>query len=199
MGWFSKKAKNSNKSALPANVQGKQKSAPATAETTAVHAGAASAIASALEAEAYPVGRCHIYYAAGQAGVADLMEGWSGPEAWGVWIDGRNAKLGISLSGAKVKTPLSLSVQCLAHTTVSNPEQQVAVTLDGQRVALWTWKFGAPDGDVNLRTLVIPAALIEGRERIVLFFDVSSPISPAATGASEDSRLLGFGLIQISF
>lgn len=115
-----------------------------------------------------------------------LGSGWSSPEAWGVWSDGKKSELVFPCDARQYygpDKPFSLSLALRPFL-----EQRVAVT--GKSGTLWEGPITTVDQVVRVN---VPAADCEaGQYRIRL--EIPGAISPADKGMSADARRLGIGL-----
>jgi hypothetical protein len=120
------------------------------------------------------------------ADAAYLGSGWSSPEPWGVWSDGKVATLRVPVPAGAGDARLRV----LAHAISASGRQDVRVTVAGREVAAWS--FASRQAD-EAREATIPAALLpEGRE-VEIAFEIARPGPPADSG---DSRDLGLGLVD---
>jgi hypothetical protein len=116
-------------------------------------------------------------------------EGWSSPEAWGVWTDGKTAVLRLQLS-APAKGDVTLEFQGHAYLTREG-RQSAQVSLNGR--PLGVLRFDAKSNE-GLRALRVPAGLIPADGRIDLAFEIEQPTAPSKISRSPDPRQLGFAL-----
>lgn len=187
-GWFSKKAKASEPKPL----------APARQSADAILKAAAARDAAASVAPGATLPR-KLGFAASQDGVECLREGWSLPESWGVWSDGKTARLSLPLQGIDIGHPLTLSFACWAFVAAETPQQHVTVSVADQQVAVWSWALETGGDDGQPRVATVPVALLGRKVRLVIDLAISNPTSPVSLGHNADARLLGLGLIGVSY
>jgi hypothetical protein len=116
-----------------------------------------------------------------------LGRGWSAPESWGVWSDGKLATLRLPVPEGAAG---ALRLRVLAHAISRTGRQDVRVTVRGREVA--TWSFASQQGS-EPREAVIPAALAPASGEIEIAFEIANPGPPAN---SPDTRNLGLGLVD---
>ena len=131
-------------------------------------------------------------FGAGTKGVAGLGTGWSGPEAWGTWSDGRSAVVVLNLAEPPT-SDLALAVKGSAYLAPGHSSQDVSVSVNQQPAVQWHYQAGAEP----IQTVKVPRSAVLKDGRLILRFDFSNPASPASVGASIDPRLLGLGLESI--
>lgn len=132
-------------------------------------------------------------FGAGAKGVAGLGTGWSGPEAWGTWSDGRSAFVVIHLAEPP-QADLALVIKGSAYLGPGHSSQDVSVSVNQQPAVRWRYQAGAEP----VQTVQVPRRAVAKDGRLVIRFDFSNPASPASVGASIDPRLLGLGLESIT-
>ena len=137
-----------------------------------------------------------IRFAAGNSGAISLLGGWSTPEAWGSWTEGKNSRLILPLPAGSDTKPMRLSINAQALLGKGLPSQTVTVSVNG--VAVGQIRFD----DVHnreWRTLPVPlSALTRGRQGILdVSFQIEQPIRPTDLGMGPDNRELGMGLIAM--
>jgi hypothetical protein len=121
--------------------------------------------------------------------------GWSIPESWGTWSDGRRASLvPIRLPQAVKNKELLVKVDVLP--LIAKPEQiQIArVLANGRLVA--NWLFTAKNAE-RTATAIIPRQALTDGDSLSLAFDLPEAASPASFGVSQDTRRLGIGIKHI--
>jgi hypothetical protein len=131
--------------------------------------------------------------AANGAGIISLVSGWYEPEPWGVWSEGRAADL-----AARVANPMNKPLRFTAWVHALGPhpatQQQVTVTANGQRVAVWDVKEG---GDAEYSAAIPPPS--QPDQVIRIRFEIGRPISPRLDGLGPDDRKVGLGLDAFRF
>jgi hypothetical protein len=127
---------------------------------------------------------------AGQPGLV-LAEGWSRPESWGTWSDGRQARLWLPLAGDGATWHLRLSIRPF----LGNSEQPVSprVFVSKDETVLLQERLQA--GSVELALTMVAETGIE--DGVILALDLPDAVSPAGLGAGPDVRQLTLGLQRI--
>ncbi len=135
-----------------------------------------------------------VRFDAGGTGVAYLGNGWSAPEAWGVWSDGPRAELSLPVD-PRGRMELGLACEVGAFVPLDRSEQRVEVWINGVSSAVW--QLEATPGWRELR--VPPQALQPAGATLWLSvrFEIASPSSPKARGDSDDARQLGLALRRL--
>jgi hypothetical protein len=135
-----------------------------------------------------------IDFSSGGNGANTLVSGWSSPEAWGIWSEGKEsvlrfkviqalrADLNVTLSGSPFESPTGV--------------QEVEIVVNGQLVS----KISTPSRSSKTSfNFSVPKELISRNDnRVELLIKVSNPTSPLELGISNDPRKLGFGLVSVS-
>ncbi len=131
---------------------------------------------------------------AGQDRLRDLLgEGWSGPEAWGVWGVGPRHLLELAFEdwpGADVVLEADVATALVG----TRQAQSIDIVIDGQPCA--TWHFSR-DNNRGIRRLRIPASSISRGDypTVVIEFRPNSAIPMKELDpATTEPRPLGLGL-----
>ena len=111
-----------------------------------------------------------------------LISGWSTPEGFGVWSEGRKATLLVHNHGASNRVTLRYRV----FLTPSVPVQQLIFKADGQTIKALQAQQG---GEVSLSWPVTADNPVT-----TLTIELPNAISPREAGLSSDSRVLSLGL-----
>jgi hypothetical protein len=119
------------------------------------------------------------------------VEGWSVPEAWGIWTCGKQAILAMRLPN-ELPSELTLIARLHAITDGRTP-QEADVLINGQKVGRWT--FATAEQEV--RRLTIPSAVAVMRQPMEISFLVDHPLRPSSLGSSADDRPLGLALHEL--
>ena len=127
-------------------------------------------------------------FAVGGRGLNFLDSGWTVPEIWGTWSDGRG-KLTINLPHQS-SGPLEIRLNFMAYLPPKHLNEQVKTLVNGAEVASWDFNGGQPNWE---RRAIIPAEIVENNK---IEIEIVSPnaISPMQAGMSADARTLGIGL-----
>jgi len=121
-----------------------------------------------------------------------VAEGWSGPEDWGRWSLGEEARVVMRISGY-VGQELTLN---LTYGALVNQQhcQKVAVTGNGHAVATQEICLADDGGAPTPHRYRLPAGLVSADGLLEIRIKTPDAISPKRLGANEDSRALGVGL-----
>jgi hypothetical protein len=137
-----------------------------------------------------------ILFSTGGAGANSLLGGWSTPEAWGTWTEGKNSHLILPLPPGADSRPMRLSISAQGLLGKGHPSQTVTVSVNDVTVGQIRFDDAHNSG---WRTLPVPlSALTRGRQGIFdVSFKIEQPVRPADLGMGPDSRELGMGLIAM--
>jgi len=114
--------------------------------------------------------------------------GWAYPEAWGVWSEGRKAKIVMPIPTGQFKT-LRLTLKALISKDY--PSQNIMISVDGQSAHPFNL-----ESEINLIDISL---LDRDRKYVSLEFFLPTAISPKKIGLGSDTRKLAIGLIEITF
>ncbi len=122
-----------------------------------------------------------------------LGRGWSRPENWGTWTDGRTAELVLP------QKDLSNALMIELDSTAFLPFEESVLKVD---VFYQQFKVGCIQysNKMNRQTtkIVVPFEIInENRKPTRLTFEIYEPTSPSTVSESIDNRKLGLGLFSI--
>lgn len=136
-----------------------------------------------------------LLFKAGGTGVPYLREGWSGPEAAGVWSDKLRATVEIPISpGQRTLKSASLQVAAFGFLPPESPFRTATVSVPG---ASETFKFGLTTSLRHDFLLPLSAEALKG-DKLLVTFDIPDAKSPKELGLSKDDiRKLGVGLEAI--
>lgn len=134
-----------------------------------------------------------LLFKAGGAGVPYLREGWSGPEAAGVWSDELRATVEIPISPAqRTLKSASLQVAAFGFLPPESPFRTVTVSVPGGGSE--TYKLGLTTSLRHDFLVALPPEALKG-DTLVVTFDIPDAKSPKELGLSkDDTRKLGVGL-----
>jgi hypothetical protein len=137
-----------------------------------------------------------LLFKAGGTGVPYLRQGWSGPEAAGVWSDGYRATVQIPISPAqRTLGSASLQVAAFGFLPPVSPFRTATVSVPGG--ASETFKFGLTTSLRHDFLLTLPPEALKG-DKLVVTFDIPDAKTPQELGLSkDDTRRLGLGLEAI--
>jgi hypothetical protein len=142
-----------------------------------------------------PMGTDILFSAAG-AGAISLLGGWSTPEPWGTWTDGKNSHLILPLPAGADTKPMRLSINAQGLLGKGHPSQTVNVSVNDVTVGQIRFDNVHNRGS---RTLPVPlSVLTRGRQGIIdVSFEIEQPVRPTDLGMGPDNRELGMGLIAM--
>lgn len=130
-------------------------------------------------------------YLVGQSkyGSQILSSGWSSPEPWGVWSDGKAAKISFPCNSRQFYFNRStLQVGLFIHPFAS---QDITIEHNGTTV----YQSSITEGE-NIR---FPVSVEECKKNSIdLVINIPSPKSPLELGQSTDARKLGIGLTKFT-
>lgn len=123
--------------------------------------------------------------------VAALAAGWHAPEAWGTWCSGTRSRILLRLEGLSVG---DVVVVLEGRPYLGPAEQDRAIEIRSGAEILWSSRERGDGGTITVR---VPRALLRGH---LLSLELVSPDarSPASLGASDDGRVLAYGLEAIT-
>ncbi|MET3665523.1 hypothetical protein [Caulobacter sp. 1776] len=131
-------------------------------------------------------------FKAGGTGGPYLREGWSTPEAGGVWADGKHSVVEIPIADwqRNLKVP-TLEVAAFAFLPPESPKRTVIVSTPGGPSE--RFEFGLKSALSHNYTLPLTPELLKG-PTLTVVFDTPDAQRPKDIGLSTDTRLLGAGL-----
>jgi hypothetical protein len=134
----------------------------------------------------------HVYhFMQGADGNQFLGDGFSDPESWGRWTEGKRAFVFFSLPTAPL-TSVTISIEAKSLSSATGGEQRVEISANGQPCGLLIVTESQP------RTAVTcPAGSLLGKSNM-LRFAIAHPTRPIDIGLNADHRLLGLGLINMT-
>lgn len=139
-----------------------------------------------------------VSFANGGAGVRWLGSGWSHPERWGTWSDGRRAVMSIETRDLpQTGNGLLMDVAANVYVNAKHPVQHVVVLVGGNVTGRYVVRYPS-----TLLSMRIPLGCSDERAqggpggRIVVEFAFPDAISPNDIGLSGDTRILALGLVS---
>lgn len=130
------------------------------------------------------------------SGGAFLGRGWSLPEAWGVWSDGKEAELTFFPEGLRAEQETTLSLRFHPYFGPSVERQAVIASVGGREVARFAIEREDFGEDCCRMDIPISPSDIEDR-RVTVTLRIADPRDPAAEGGL-DPRRLGIGLREFT-
>jgi hypothetical protein len=128
----------------------------------------------------------------GAEGLTYLIDGWSFPEPWGIWSEGKRASMTFKLQPAP-KRALLMQVNATGFCG-GDHETSVVVETNGQRMARWHF----PTGNGMWHKVSLPTSVTRAPYLNVVFH-IERPVSPLKLGLSDDYRELGLGMNMLCF
>lgn len=137
-----------------------------------------------------------IFFGSKGTGLHYLQQGWSSPEGWGVWSDGKQATIKLRFQKKLVETyrHFDMELDTHAYITKQHPMQHVEVMVNNQRMT--TLEYTTSQN--SIKKISIPASLLLQANGVVeIVFRCTDAVSPKVLGAGDDTRILGLGLISL--
>ena len=134
----------------------------------------------------------------GAQGVQLLSAGWSSPESFGSWSDGKHAVLTLDLGDSAFDDGVKLSVDILPFLPGKVQKRHVSVRIG--ELPVTEWFFSSDDLDpegVSKRFLEIQPGLRDAQGFVNIEFDIETPLSPFEAGISQDTRKLGIAILRM--
>ena len=122
---------------------------------------------------------------------AILKEGWSQQEIWGVWSEGDHARLSLPVYAGEFPAGARIELELTGFAPLE-PRQITLVAPEVPPVAL---RLGSQPQTV---TIEVPSSALSASKPLGIDFQIPNPVSPRSLGLSQDSRLLGVGLLSVS-
>ena len=113
-----------------------------------------------------------------------LLNGWSAPESWGVWTDGKQAEFGLALPRPLPSSPV---LQVTAEIMPPPGGRQV-IRLEGNQLPLGEWRLGSGHAVI---CAALPQQVTAGSGLLRLSVGIGSPQRPPG---GVDTRDLGLGV-----
>lgn len=135
------------------------------------------------------LGRAY-HFAKGAAGNGFAGDGFSFPENWGRWTDGKNAFLFFSLPETP-PGPVSIAVDAISLSPPADRRQEATVTANGHDCGRLVVALHQPHAEVTC-----PAGALHAGDNM-LRLRIARPTRPIDLGFSIDRRHLGLGLVRL--
>jgi hypothetical protein len=122
-----------------------------------------------------------------------FIEGWSGPETWGLWSDSRRSRLKLGFTshpGADAR----LALEFLTALSDSLPAFDYRVRVNGSVTAQGRIR----SGDRRRMEIAIGAMLKDEAPVANIVFEFEGLKSPVEQGTGPDTRLLGIGITELT-
>lgn len=121
-----------------------------------------------------------------------LRAGFSTPEGWATWTDGRVAKLELCFAPGN-SNPL-LTFKVAPQLTGMRPRLGVALEVNGAHVDDWAFRLG--EGVVE-RSLAIPRGRLDAKGCAVIGFTFDDDRRASEIGVPDDPRRLGLAFVSM--
>ncbi len=126
-------------------------------------------------------------FARGAAGNGFAADGFSHPESWGRWTDGRNAFLFFTLAAAPAR-PISVAVDAESLSRAADRRQVASILANGHPCGRLVVTATHPRAEITC-----PAGALRAGDN-VLRLRIAHPTRPIDLGVNTDRRHLGLGL-----
>lgn len=125
-----------------------------------------------------------------------LVAGWSAPESWGTWSEGKRSELVMDARQMPYAPHgIRLHFEANVLVTPNHRRQRIFISLNGDKVAersvIYPQSSMAFDVD-------IPPGLGSAARKIEIGFDLPDAVRPASIGLGGDSRVLAIGLKSVT-
>ena len=120
-------------------------------------------------------------------------EGWSGPEDWGRWSLGEEARIVMHISGY-IGQELTLNLTYVALANQKKPCQKVAITGNGYAIATQELCLADDGCAPTPRRYRLPVGSVSADGLLEIRIKTPDATSPEHLGINGDSRILGVGL-----
>ncbi len=137
-----------------------------------------------------PNGQAVRFCAAGD-GLSALFEGWGQPEEWGTWSVAKRALLRLRVDGQR---PLDATIRYRPFLHGEHRRLDIVCCARERKIDEWT----CTQAGSAIRSVAIPGDAINVDGTLDLEFLILNPQSPAKLGNSNDTRLLGMGLEELT-
>lgn len=116
--------------------------------------------------------------------------GWSHPEEWGVWLNGRNGIVHLPNPNFPSAKSLELVLRPFQYPGITT--QKVVIRTAGQNIPV------VVDNSKTMVTIALPVSM-PWQNVITVEFEALTPRRPKELGLGNDVRLLSIGLISATF
>lgn len=117
-----------------------------------------------------------------------LGRGWSNPEAWGIWSDGRKCSL-LLVTDPKLPGAMVLHLEVTGFVNWRHRKVRIRISAGGRPEVEMVIPFWRPR-----KSVVVPLDAVESHGLYHVEIGISEPASPAGLGMGTDARELGLGL-----
>lgn len=131
--------------------------------------------------------------------------GWSFPEEWGTWSEGRWSKLTLPIPKNSNPTKIIIKAKFIIHPALKNQVIQVYLeTLDTNVIKEYFIKnltISSSNGETIIDQVIeIPLAQSDIKDGILrLKFKYTNPVAPNLIGLGTDTRKISIGLVSARF
>jgi hypothetical protein len=124
-------------------------------------------------------------------------EGWASPEDWGRWSQGKEARIVMRISGY-IGQELALNLTySRALWSQKQPCQKVAITGNGYAIATQEICMADDGGAPRIHRYRLPVGSVSADGLLEIRIKTPDAITPKHLGISDDTRLLGVGLMTL--
>jgi hypothetical protein len=119
-----------------------------------------------------------------------FVSGWSSQEDWGRWSEGTQSTLLM-----KIRSILDSDARLTFTSIIFAPIENLSFSISVNDI--YIDHFSLHNGMQQFSVIVPMGNILNNDGNLKLLFDIDNPISPKQAGGSDDSRILGIGLISI--
>jgi hypothetical protein len=121
-----------------------------------------------------------------------LVSGWSTPEQFGTWSEGRISKLYVPMPERSNLQAVQVGLTIGFYRPDPGRRKGITASVDGRVIATLTV---APNEELPSEwQLTLPAEIVADKPGVVLTFEAADPETPSAYTPGSDPRVLGFWL-----
>lgn len=126
------------------------------------------------------------------------VQGLSAVESWGRWTDGAAARLVFTYQPGRCQ-PTSLRINSRAFVASDSHSVVASVSLNGLALGTMEHHADVPGiSEARVFSFDLPKAVLLADEPNTLAISIEGAVSPVSVGYSNDSRVLGLGLLTLS-
>jgi hypothetical protein len=129
-------------------------------------------------------------FSSGSNGTSLLVSGWSSPEPWGTWTDGKTAKISFRVR-SRSRNYMKLTIQGNEHLPKISKSLKIEYYLNNSKIGLKEFSNLNVGSDT---VFTVTDKILLQSSLYTLTFKIINPVSPLSDHLSGDSRELGFGI-----
>lgn len=115
------------------------------------------------------------------------LKGWSYPEIWGTWMDGKESLIILPVP----KNSSKLKLNFIAFIPNKDSKQEIEIVINQTLIAKETFNKAANNiVEINLKNK------FENQQYLEIKFIAKNPVIPRELGISDDARLLSVGIVS---